>query len=305
MNWAREWSRACAQVAASPGVVLLVGAPDTGKSTLAAWMVNACLEAGHRVAVVDADIGQSDVGPPGTVGLGYPKHPIERLDQVPAAALAFVGATSPGRCPAQHVVATAAMVERARREGAAVVVVDTTGTVSGRLGQGLKELKIAATSPEWVVALERGDELAPVLRGLRGRTQPRLLRVPPSGRARERSREERRANRERLLARYLQDAAPLDIPLAGLGVVNSFWEKDVYEEVPEAEWRNLWVGLADERGEVLAAGTVLEVSYAEDRLRVLTPWKEADAVRVIILGFMRVAPDGRETGGGAFAPPGW
>jgi len=296
MNWAREWNWACAQVAASPGVVLLVGAPDTGKSTLAAWLVNACLGAGHRVAVVDADVGQSDVGPPGTVGLGYPPGPIERLDQVPVAAMAFVGATSPARSPAHHVVATASMVWRARREGAAVVVVDTTGTVSGRLGQVLKELKIAATRPEWVVALEREGELAPILRGLRGRTRPRVLRVPPSGRARERSREERRANRERLLARYLQQAAPLDIPLAGLGIVNSFWEKDLYEEVPEQEFHHLWVGLADARGEVLAAGTVLEVSYAEDRVRVLTPWKDAAAVKVIILGSMRVAPDGREAG---------
>ncbi|MDI6894634.1 MAG: Clp1/GlmU family protein [Bacillota bacterium] len=296
MSWAREWSRACAQVVASPGAVLLVGAPDTGKSTLATWLVNACLQAGHRVAVVDADVGQSDVGPPGTVGLGYPGQPIEHLDQVPASALAFVGATSPARSPAHHVVATASMVGRARREGAAVVVVDTTGTVSGRLGHMLKELKMAAISPEWVVALEREDELAPILRGLRGRTQPRLLRVPPSGRARERCREERRANRERLLGCYLQDAAPLDISLTELGVVNSFWEKDVREEVPEREWQNLWVGLTDDRGEVLAAGTILEASYAGDRLRVLTPWKEARAVRGIIVGSMRVTSDGREAG---------
>lgn len=298
MNWAREWSRACAQVVASPGVVLLIGAPDTGKSTLATWLVNACLGAGHRVAVVDADVGQSDVGPPGTVGLGYPASPIERLDQVPLAGLAFVGITSPARAPAQHVVATAAMVWRARREGAAVVVVDTTGTVSGRLGVMLKELKIAATRPEWVLALEREDELGPIRRGLRGRTQPRLLRLPPSARARERSREERRANRERRLAHYLRDAAPLDLPLGGLGMVNSFWEGDLTEEVPESQWEYLWVGLGDERGEVLAAGTVLEVAYGQDRMRVLTPWRDAAAVRVVVLGSMRVTPAGREVGGG-------
>lgn len=296
MNWAREWSRACARVVAAPGVVLLVGAPDTGKSTLATWLVNACLQAGHRVAVVDADVGQSDVGPPGTVGLGYPAGPIDRLDQVQAAAMAFVGATSPARHPARHVVATASMVWQARREGAAAVVVDTTGTVSGRLGQMLKELKIAATCPEWVLALERGDELAPILRGLRGRAEPKVLRLPPSGGARERSREERRANRERLLARYLESASPLDLTLTGLGLVNSFWERDLYEEVPESEWQHLWVGLAGARGEVLAAGTVLEAHYGEDRLRILTPWKEGAAVKGIILGDMRVTPEGREAG---------
>lgn len=296
MNWAREWSRACARAVSRPGVVFLVGAPDTGKSTLATWLVNAWLQAGQRVAVVDADVGQSDVGPPGTVGLGYPTGPIERLDQVPVAAMAFVGATSPARNPARHVVATATLVWRARREGAAAVVVDTTGTVSGRLGLALKELKIAAISPEWVMVLERENELAPILRGLRGRASPEVVRLPPSGGARERSREERRANRERLLARYLEGASPLDLTLTGLGLMNCFWEGDLYEEVPESGWEHLWVGLADARGEVLAAGTVLETHYGEDRVRVLTPWKEGAAVKAMILGDMRVTPEGREVG---------
>lgn len=283
-------------MAAEPGVVLLLGAPDTGKSTLAVWLVNAGLEAGRRVAVVDADVGQSDIGPPGTVGLGFPRASVERLAQIPARALAFVGATSPAGQVAPHLVATSAMVAKARAEGAELVVVDTTGVGSGLWGRTLKELKIEATAPAWVVALEREAELTPLLRGLRGRLLPRVARLPASGRARERSREERRAIRQKLLGRYLEQAAPLELSLNTVGFARSFWQGDLAGEVPAEEFRHLWVGLGDARGEVLAAGTILEISYQAGILRVLTPWREAEAVRTVILGSLRVTPEGREEG---------
>ena len=313
MGWETAWREACARVAGAangiaaggetarpecgervgPGVVLLVGASDTGKSTLAAWLTNACLRAGWQVAVVDADVGQSDIGPPGTVGLGFPVGPIERLGQIPARYLGFVGTTSPPRALGEHVVATAEMVYWAR-ETAKAVIVDTTGMVSGFCGQRLKELKIQAVRPDWIIALHQENELAPILRGLQGRAVPRVLRLPVCARARVRSREERRDTRQKSLARYLAGAQPLDLSLERVGFLRSMWVEDLKREVPAERFRHLWVGLADDRGRVLAVGTVLEVSYAAGVMRVLTPWLQAAAVATVILGSMHVAPDGRE-----------
>ena len=47
-----------------------------------------------EVAFVDADIGQSNLGPPAAVTLGYPISPVD-LSAVPPVAYYFVGSTGP------------------------------------------------------------------------------------------------------------------------------------------------------------------------------------------------------------------
>ena len=49
-------------------VTMVVGASDTGKTTLTAYLAGALAARGETVAVVDADVGQSEIGPPTTVG---------------------------------------------------------------------------------------------------------------------------------------------------------------------------------------------------------------------------------------------
>ena len=44
---------------------------------------------------MDADLGQSDIGPPTTVGLGRVRLPVERLGDAEVVGLYFVGSTSP------------------------------------------------------------------------------------------------------------------------------------------------------------------------------------------------------------------
>lgn len=53
------------------GVTMLVGGPDTGKTTLAKKMLAAAVELGMKAAYVDADVAQSTVGPPTCVGLRW------------------------------------------------------------------------------------------------------------------------------------------------------------------------------------------------------------------------------------------
>ncbi|MDH3193743.1 MAG: Clp1/GlmU family protein, partial [Acidimicrobiia bacterium] len=56
-------------IAGQSGVVMLIGAPDTGKSTLAREILRQSITKGKVAALVDADVAQSTVGPPGCVGL--------------------------------------------------------------------------------------------------------------------------------------------------------------------------------------------------------------------------------------------
>jgi len=70
----RIWEE-MAEEALDRKVVMAMGTSDVGKSSMILYMVNRALRAGRRPAVVDADIGQTDIGPPGTIGLAFPQTP--------------------------------------------------------------------------------------------------------------------------------------------------------------------------------------------------------------------------------------
>ncbi|HEY7321028.1 MAG TPA: Clp1/GlmU family protein, partial [Candidatus Binatia bacterium] len=160
-------------LAKRPGLTMFLGASDTGKTT--------CLRAAARhlaqwgllpLAIVDADIGQSTVGPPTTVGLTLvTKHNLPALlsDMLPCHAMRFVGALSPVAHLLQTIAATKSLVDKALRRGARTVLVDTTGLIGESAGFQLKLYKIALLEPRHVVALQRDGELEGLLSVLAGR----------------------------------------------------------------------------------------------------------------------------------------
>ena len=60
----REWFDLLDVLKEEKGVAIILGATDTGKSTLAKFLIFNLCQRGLKVALVDADIGQSFLGPP-------------------------------------------------------------------------------------------------------------------------------------------------------------------------------------------------------------------------------------------------
>ena len=60
----QDWRKLANQIVKSQQMVLVIGATDTGKSTFCRYLADYALAAGRKVACVDADIGQSGIGPP-------------------------------------------------------------------------------------------------------------------------------------------------------------------------------------------------------------------------------------------------
>jgi polynucleotide 5'-hydroxyl-kinase GRC3/NOL9 len=193
--------------------VLVIGESDAGKTTLVRDLANTFHGAGSSVALVDADIGQSEIGPPTTVGLGRVVRPLGRLSDAELVALRFVGATSAARDQVATVVATRVLVDRALALGVDRVLVDTSGLVRGELGQRLKQAKIDAIRPDAVVALQRDGECEPILHAYGRSASPAIVRLPAAVLPRRRSQEDRRRHRERVLAAHLAGArlATLDL----------------------------------------------------------------------------------------------
>lgn len=197
----RSWAPAL-EAARAGGVLLLLGAVDSGKSTLAAALARTAREGGRRVAVVDADVGQSSIGPPACVGLAWVESPPEALEDLACAALDFVGVSSPPGRLLDCVASAHSMVRAAREGGAETVVVDTTGLIAGPIARALKAAKVRTLDPDWLVALQAEDEVEHLLAPYARRSRPAVLRLARSRRAKPRSRAERALRRHRAFARH-------------------------------------------------------------------------------------------------------
>jgi polynucleotide 5'-hydroxyl-kinase GRC3/NOL9 len=264
------WAAALDAAAAAP-VTLVIGANDTGKSTLVRRLAGALAGRGRAVSVVDADLGQSDVGPPTTVGLGRVRGPIVGLE--------FLGVTSPATCPRETADATARQVRRALAAGSAHVLVDTSGLVEGRFGLALKRLKIERVAPDVLLVLQRVDECEPILIALAGAPPPSIVRLPAAATAR-RSAAARRRARQRSLQTYLAGAVPVTLDLArvaarpapagrGLAVIGT---------------AGALVGLDAGDGHTLGLGWISAVDVAKARLTVETG---VDAARIAAVAIGR------------------
>ena len=279
----------------------MLGPVDVGKTTRATHLANAAIRAGRRTAVVDADTGQSDIGPPTTVGLGMPHHPVRRLSDVPLEAAFFIGDTSPQGVDEYLVEGTARMVSRARARGAEMIVVDTTGWVEGAAAVAAKVRKIGRIQPRHVIAIQRGDEVEPILERI-----PRTIavhRLFPSPRVRVRTHAERRAIRERRFARYFAGARRIPVDLGTLPAARpvvyegrTIAQTRMFEEIPPRALRHLLVGMADRAGDLVALGTVGGVRSSSHQVDVVAPLDMLDRVRALQWGVLRVSPTGREEG---------
>ena len=289
-----------AAIVASPGVVMMLGAVDVGKTTTATHLAAAALRAGVAAAVVDADTGQSDLGPPAAVGWGPVRTPVRRMDAIPLAGLWFVGDTTPQWVYGYLLQGTLALTGLARRRGAEVVVVDTTGWIDGA-GATAKVRKIRRLAPRHLVAIQRAGEVEPILAHVPPDTVVHRLRPAPAVRCR--SAVERRALRGRRFAGYFAGAAELVLDLRDVTPQRpavyrgrSIPPSRVLTDVPPQALRHLLVGLADRRGTIMAMGTIVEADPVGRRFTLAAPRVPARAVRFVQWGVLRVTPGGREAG---------
>ncbi|MBN2113152.1 MAG: hypothetical protein JW785_03390 [Acidimicrobiia bacterium] len=258
------------------GVVLLVGAPDTGKSTFGRRLVSAAAAAGVSAAYIDADVDQTSCGPPACVGLHWVRRPAELADLNRADALEFVGSINPEGVVLQHVVATAKLVDQARA-GTELVVVDTTGAISGVIGQTLKYHKMELCRPDVVVGLQRGGELEPLVGMLRRFFNATVELTGADPEVRPASAEDRRARRAAAFA------AAFTAPLERWRVRPTVFAPTLPAGLDLARLAHVLVGLMDGAGRCLGLG-VLE--HEDGILRVLT--NSGEEMRGLRLGSLTI-----------------
>jgi polynucleotide 5'-kinase involved in rRNA processing len=277
------------QLVKREGTIALLGGIDTGKTSFGLALAEAARQAGVKTSYIDTDLGQSTVGPPTCVGLKFCEGPAAVDVSTVAAAdeIGFVGSISPERHLLPLVTATARMVAKARQAGCRLVIVDTSGLISGIYAELLKFYKLELIRPDSVVGFQRGEELEPVL-GVVSRfftTEVTALKVETA--VVERSVEERLAHTQERLRSYFQP------PLVRWRIKTTVFMPSVPPGVDLSRLDGLVVGLEDGTGTCMGIG-FLEYDRTEDVLRMVTPATEG--ARGLRLGAVRINAEGKTLG---------
>ncbi len=199
------------------GICLILGGVDTGKTTLATAIAGR-LAAGGPVGVIDADVGQSHIGPPAAVGWAV----VEKSEVVVGATLcgcpgqahgpapttprgiSFVGDVTPVGHLLQFAEALTQCVGRLSGITGHIII-DTPGFIAGPAATALWWTVQRILQPKLIVAVQRDNELGDILAGLRNLdSQIELLKPHPGIPAK--SAQARRNHRQSQFRKYFQDS---------------------------------------------------------------------------------------------------
>ncbi len=114
-----------------PCIVAVIGPVDAGKTSFSALIANRALSRNIQPAIIDADVGQADIGPPGFISLGMPDTWITWLRELEPEAMRFIGSIEPGPVAGRILASIVNLVNEALAGGAGIVVIDTDGWTSG------------------------------------------------------------------------------------------------------------------------------------------------------------------------------
>ena len=173
--------------------VLIVGEVDSGKTTFATFLLNTALRNGLGVALIDADVGQNDVGYPGTIALATPRKLVSWLGELEPAALYFVGSNTPSGLEDAVVLGVRKLVRVAEHYD--MTVVNTDGWVSDRRARMYKARLVESVDPDILVVM-RGTGASEYLARMFERSSIKVVRAPTPPGAKGKERGLRRMRRE-------------------------------------------------------------------------------------------------------------
>jgi polynucleotide 5'-hydroxyl-kinase GRC3/NOL9 len=193
-----SWTEAAQIVGQQRGTVVIVGDVDSGKSSLCTFLANKCIQYGLRVGVVDADVGQADIGPPTSISAARVSQPVFSLQELTQATAFFLGDTSPSSVP-EKLLRFTVKLKQDLSGACDLLLVNTDGWIGDSAAVRFKEELVHETRSDMVLGLSRAGEIDPLLNIL----STASLRLSSSTYARIRSREERKHAREIGYGRFL------------------------------------------------------------------------------------------------------
>jgi len=242
--------------------VMVVGGVDVGKTTFTIFLANMALKRVLKVNLIDADIGQSDVGPPATIGTYHPDHYTYDLFYEKPDKLVFIGSTTPANTQTKIIKAVSSLCNESKQKFN-LTVLNTDGWIEGEEAQNYKFRMAKETKTDFVVVFQFLDETINLVQRLRMEGL-RVFEVKPSSYVKKRSREERRKLRWQAYQKYMQNAVIKNVRLGEVEILGlNCWKE------------GLLLGLYKDEKEFLGLGVLKGIDIRRGILKILTPVRES------------------------------
>lgn len=282
----REWLQLL-EALPGGGRVLVVGPSDSGKTTLCQWLVGKLRERAPT-AWVDADVGQSQVGPPACVGW--------RMAGAERESFYFVGDVTPATVPLAAAAATARAVHDAEAQGAGVAVIDTTGYLEGEGALALKSAKLELLAPLDLLAVGDSPPVRRLLAAWHRDQRLRVHRVPTAEGLRRKTPAERCEWRQRLFAASFAGCDLRRVGLRGLALSGLPTARELADRgLQWSDLSGLLVGFHDARRRGIVVGLLHSLDLRGGEMVVRTR-PEAESAVGVSFGRIRLRPDGASLG---------
>jgi len=291
-----SWENAFKEVVSQerPVTVMVMGGVDSGKTSFCVYLANRSLRDGWKPAVIDGDLGQSDIGPPSTIGFSRVTKPLKDLFEMEAENACFVGVTSPSLAVNRVVERLTAIKSKVLQRDVDFLIVNTDGWIEGEEAVGYKVALAERVAPDVVVGIQQTNELAPILTLVKEKRRVIAMESPQV--IRKRNREKRKTLRELGYKKYLKEAKMRLFPFNQVRVEDALSEtvgRLVMEQI-EAMEKGLLVALQDAEGDFLGIGVLCGVDHRRGGIRIHTPVGEN--VSTVCVGQVKLDRVGREIG---------
>lgn len=253
---------------------MAIGGVSSGKSTFVKFLAFSFLELNKKIAIIDADIGQSWIGPPTTISaLILPKKE-ERINPMRPDFMEFVGVLSPSLDIEGYLISFKKIVEIVKGENPFAIIVDTTGLIAGKEGLNLKLKKAEFLSPTIITAFKKDGEIEHIIKALTEKKFNIYVLSSPKETI-ERSMNKRREYREEVFRKYFEGAKILKV------------------KSPEENFESsTLLGIINREGVTLALGIV--IGREKDELLIHTPLENVNEPIFLKKSSIKISVDGRE-----------
>jgi polynucleotide 5'-hydroxyl-kinase GRC3/NOL9 len=200
-----SWDEAAKELLSlnKPVTVIVIGGVDSGKTSFCTFLVNEAVKEKLSTSIIDADLGQSDVGPPSTVGFNFVAEPVKDLFEIDAKVAFFVGSTSPSRAINKVIEGLTCLKDSVLDAGADFLVINTDGWVEGEEAAAYKVRLAETVGSSAVVGMQRENELKPIFDSLH---DAKVFLIDSPQLIQPRSREKRKLLRELSYKKYMKGA---------------------------------------------------------------------------------------------------
>ena len=256
------------------GICLILGGVDTGKTTLAAAIAGRFAASGP-VGIIDADIGQSHIGPPVTVGWAFVDKPQVDFSQLKPEGISFVGDIT----PVGHLLQLTAAITQCVRQASKVagkIIIDTPGFITGSAASALWWAVQSILRPKLIIGVQREDELSDVLAGMQNLgSQLELIQCPSWMPAK--TPQARSSYRQSVFIKYFQDSCLYNIDLNAITIqsTHDFSRENLISRL---------LALRDKGGTDLAIGIVDDLQNNGETVVVRAPKLDISRASCLVIG---------------------